>query len=55
MPVCPGEGNLYKIGPNKFMGGGGVCVGGGVYGEINGGRVHFVRYAFFTIKKCTST
>ena len=31
---------MYKIGPNKFMGGGRVCEGG----------VFFVRYAFFTIK-----
>ena len=27
----------------------------GVCGGIVGGRVHFVRYAFLTIKKCTST
>ena len=29
--------------------------GGEVGGGIVGGRVHFVWYGFFTIKKCTST
>ena len=40
--------NLYKIGPNKFMGGGRVCEG------VREG-VCLVWYAFFTIKKCMST
>ena len=54
----PGGGNLYKIGPNKFMGGGGRGVVGGLgrgcLWGIVGGSVHFVWYAFFTIKKCLS-
>ena len=60
------RGNLDKIGPNKFMGGVG-CVGKGsgsgwggdgggwCFGGIVGGKVHFVWYAFITIKKCKST
>ena len=56
--VTQGRGKLHKIGPNKFMGGVGVWEGFGrvcVCGGIVGGRVRFVRYAFFTIKKCAST
>ena len=48
-------GNLFKIGLNNFKGGG---VGFGVGGTDRvccGCGVHFVKYAFFTIKKCTST
>ena len=50
-PGHPGAGgDLYKIGPNKFMCGRG-CVGeAGVCGGIDGGKVRFVWYAFFTIK-----
>ena len=45
-----GGGKLDKIAPNEFMGGGGVVGEAGVCGKIVGGRVHYVRYAFFTIK-----
>ena len=31
MPGHPGGWNLFEIGPNKFMGGGGVC------GNVEGG------------------
>ena len=56
-PPVPWPVPLDKSGPNKFMAGGGVygtgvgsCEGAGRGGGIVGGRVRFVRYAFFTIK-----